>query len=121
MTPEGHVFAGWITFSAARRDEETVAQVQVLMRAGDPFYELGMPIIGHRNEDRFWQRTLASLSNHFGARGASVETARVCVDRKRQWSKAGNIRHNAAIRTAIYLVGAPIRWAKRNLRRTRSA
>src|SRR3954470_8675641 len=56
MTPEGHMFAGWITFSAAERDDSTVAQVQVLMRASDPLYELGMPIIGHRSEDRFWQQ-----------------------------------------------------------------
>src|SRR5205814_4576807 len=65
MTPEGHVFAGWITFSAAERDESTVAQIQVLMRASDPFFELGMPIVGHRNEDRFWQRTLGALAAHF--------------------------------------------------------
>src|SRR6476661_2737220 len=36
MTPEGHMFAGWITFSALEVDAETVAQAQVLMRVWDP-------------------------------------------------------------------------------------
>jgi hypothetical protein len=31
--PAGHMFAGWITFSAAEEDGVTVAQCQVLMRA----------------------------------------------------------------------------------------
>ena len=121
MTPEGHVFAGWITFSAAERDGTTVAQIQVLMRASDPFYELGMPIVGHRNEDRFWQRTLGSLATHFGAPGATVETTRVCIDKKRQWGKAGNIRHNAAIRTMFYYLSAPFRRAERARRRAGSS
>jgi hypothetical protein len=121
MTPEGHVFAGWITFSAAERDEATVAQIQVLMRASDPFFELGMPIVGHRNEDRFWQRTLAALASHFGESDASVDTSRVCIDKKRQWGKAGNIRHNAAIRTTLYYLSAPIRWARRALGRSGSS
>jgi len=121
MTPQGHVFAGWITFSAAERDDSTVAQVQVLMRASDPLYELGMPIIGHRSEDRFWQQTLEALAGHFGEPDPSVETDRTCIDKKRQWSKAGNIWHNAALRTALYLVSAPVRWMKRLLGRSRSA
>ena len=36
MTPQGHMFAGWITFSAAEEDGATVAQAQVLMRAQRP-------------------------------------------------------------------------------------
>src|SRR4030095_9429674 len=34
-TAEGHMFAGWITFSATAAGDETVAQAQVLMRASD--------------------------------------------------------------------------------------
>ena len=33
MTPQGHMFAGWITFSAYEEDGGTVAQAHVLMRA----------------------------------------------------------------------------------------
>jgi hypothetical protein len=39
MTPQGHMFAGWITFSATEPAGETVAQAQVLMKASDPIYE----------------------------------------------------------------------------------
>ena len=60
MTPQGHMFAGWITFSATERDGETVAQAQVLMRASDPIFEMGLTIGGHKQEDRFWQQTLDS-------------------------------------------------------------
>ena len=43
MTPEGHQFAGWITFSAfARPGTGPTAQAEVLMRSSDPIYEIGM-------------------------------------------------------------------------------
>ncbi|HZD02584.1 MAG TPA: hypothetical protein VFA46_21075 [Actinomycetes bacterium] len=99
MTPEGHIFAAWITFSAARQDGRTVVQVQVLLRAGDPLYELALAAGGHRKEDRFWQRTLTNLAAHFGAE-PPVETTVICVDRRRQWSNARNVWHNAAVRSA---------------------
>ena len=44
MTPQGHMFAGWITFSSFVEDGETFAQAQVLMRASDPLYEIGMTL-----------------------------------------------------------------------------
>ena len=58
MTPQGHMFAGWITFSATQVDGDTVAQAQVLMRASDPIFEMGLTMGGHKPEDRFWQHTL---------------------------------------------------------------
>jgi hypothetical protein len=109
MTPEGHIFAAWITFSAAEQDGRTVAQVQVLLRAGDPLYEIALAAGGHRKEDRFWQRTLSSLAAHFGAERPpeTVETTVVCVDRRRQWSNARNVWQNAAVRSAWH---AATRW-----------
>jgi hypothetical protein len=47
-------FASWITFSATEVDSRTVARVQVLLRAGDPRYELALTLGGHREEARFW-------------------------------------------------------------------
>ena len=41
MTPQGHIFAGMITFSAHEDDGVTVAQIQALVRASDPLYEIG--------------------------------------------------------------------------------
>jgi hypothetical protein len=112
MTPQGHMFAGWITFSAVERDGTTVAQAQVLMRASDPIYELGLTLGGHRQEDAFWQHTLARLAAHFGQDG-TVDTQVVCVDRRRQWSKWRNVWHSAAIRSTLYTLAAPARVLKR--------
>jgi hypothetical protein len=95
MTPQGHMFAGWITFSAYPLEGATVAQAQVLMRASDPLYEVGMTMGGHRQEDRHWEH------------------------RRRQWGNAGNVWHNAGIRSGVYSAAAPIRFATRPFRRGR--
>src|SRR6478672_3212182 len=93
MTPQGHMFAGWITFSAASEDGVTVAQCQVLMRAQDPLTEVGLTLGGHKKEDRFWEQTLQALAERFGIK-ADAETTVVCVDKRRQWGRAGNVRHS---------------------------
>jgi hypothetical protein len=108
MTPQGHMFAGWITFSSFEKDGATVAQVHVLMRANDPMYEMGLAMGGHKKEDKFWRHTLMSLATHLGAEG-EFDQQIDCVDNRRQWSKAGNLWHNAAIRSGIYAMGAPFR------------
>src|SRR5437588_7263519 len=82
MTPQGHMFAGWITFSAHEEDGCTVAQAQVLMRANDPIYEAGLRLFAHKTEDVFWQQTLKALATHFEVAEAEVETHVVCVDPK---------------------------------------
>lgn len=115
MTPEGHPFSGWITFSAhADEDGTTVARAHLLIRANDPLYELMMPLGLHRLEDRTWQRTLKNVAAHFGADG-EVETRVVCVDPKRQWHRYKNIRHNALILSALYTIITPLRRIKRRL------
>jgi hypothetical protein len=45
--------AGWITFGATEHAGETVARAQVLMRASDPIYEIGLTLGGHRQENHF--------------------------------------------------------------------
>lgn len=102
MTPQGHMFAGMITFSAAEEEGATVAQVQALIRASDPIYEVGCRVgVVHSREDDFWHGTLKNLARHFGA-SADVDQQVICVDNRVQWSEAGNIWHNAAVRTALY-------------------
>jgi hypothetical protein len=119
MTPQGHMFAGWITFSALEADGETVVQAQVLMRASDPIFELGLTLGGHRQEDRFWQHTLRALAAHFDHE-AEVDTRGVCVDKRRQWSKWRNVWHSSAIRSALYTMGTPQRAVKHRLMRDRA-
>lgn len=113
MTPQGHVFAGWITFSAYVESDTTVAQAQVLMRAADPICELGLMLGGHKREDRFWADTLTGLAHRLGVGTPEVETRVVCVDSKRQWRRAANTWHNGAARTVIYRATAPLRWIGR--------
>jgi hypothetical protein len=119
MTPQGHMFAGWVTFSASELAEHTAVQAQVLMRANDPLYELAMAIAMSRGEDRFWEQTLASLATHFGVAEPDVSTTAVCVDKRRQWANWTNIRYNAGIRSTLYTLSVPFRRLARLLRRGR--
>lgn len=116
MTPEGHMFAGWITFSAFRDGDCTVAQAQILMRAQDPIGELGLTLGGHRMENRFWEQTLANLAARFEV-SAVASTETLCVDARRQWRRVGNIRHDIMIRSTLRTVGLPLRWVRGRLGR----
>ena len=114
MTPEGHMFAALINFSAYEEAAATVAQVQALIRGNDPLYELGLRLgIIHRAEDDFWQTTLRNLAAYFGVEGVVVHNV-TCIDSHVQWSEAKNIWQNAAMRTAAYLVTMPFRriWGR---------
>jgi hypothetical protein len=112
MTPQGHMFSGWITFSATERDGQTLAQTQVLMRASDPLFELALALGGHRQEDRFWAETMGRLAAYFGETG-QVHIQVVCVDTRRQWSRWRNIWQSSAIRSGGYMLAAPLRRLRR--------
>jgi hypothetical protein len=119
MSPQGHMFASLITFSSYAEDatSATVAQIQALVRASDPLYEVTLRLgLGHMMEDEFWTGTLGNLATHFGAKG-KVEYNRVLVDPKVQWAYAKNIWHNAAIRTTFYTLLTPFRWVKGKLKK----
>lgn len=75
MTSEGHPFAGLITFSAAHEGDQTSAQIQALVRANDPFYELLMRLGMSKYEDDFWCATLQQLAAYFGATGQPTQQA----------------------------------------------
>jgi len=112
MTPQGHMFAGWITFSAGRQGPkdggETIVQALVLMRANDPLYEVAMTFGGHRKEDKFWVATLTALGERLGIQNPVVDTRTICVDTKRQWRHANNIWHNSMIRSVLQTIAAPV-------------
>lgn len=125
MTPQGHIFAGTITFSAYTDDGDrelpgvTVAQVESTIRAGDPLFEVGARLgIVHRREDVFWQQTLARLAADFGVHRQPVTVESRLLDRSIRWRAAPNLWHNSAIRTTLYL---PIHGLRQLLRRGRSA
>ncbi len=117
MTPQGHVFAGWITFSAYEEDGCVVAQASMLIRANDPLYELAMRFGGHKAENTFWEHTLTSLALYHHVE-AEVETNVTCLDNRVQWSQAKNIWQNAGLRTMLYTLTAPLRWLRKKKRKT---
>jgi len=105
LCPQGHPFAGMITFSAHEDGDVSVAQVRAIIRAQDPLIELSMPFYTHRQENKVWQHVLTSLAARLGVQDAQVSTEAVCVDRKRQWRRFGNVRHNAG----LYALTRPFR------------
>ena len=112
LTPQGHMYAGWITFSAEREQGRTVARVQTVLRSGDPLYELGMLLGAHGREDQFWKTTLQNLGLEFGE-SHPVRLWRVRLDRRRQWRKLTNTWYNAAVRTQLHRLASPLRWLRR--------
>lgn len=111
MTPQGHMFAGMITFSAYEEDGGTVAQVQALIRANDPLYEVSFRLgFGHKAEDVFWKGTLSNLARHFGVETPNLNQQNVLVDSRLQWSEWSNIWQNAGIRSTLYM---PVALTKR--------
>jgi hypothetical protein len=113
MTPEGHPFNGWVTFSAYEDEATTVAQTQVLVRAFDPLYEIGFRLgLLHKAEDQIWRHTLRSLGEYYHVDG-EVQQQVVLIDPRVQWSQAGNVWKNAGIRSMFF---APVAAFKRLLR-----
>jgi hypothetical protein len=97
MTPEGHPFAGFITFSSHRDDDLTKAQVQLLVRASDPISEVSFMVALSRIEDRIWEHTLSALAARFGS-GAPVTKDVVKVDDRREWKNWKNVWNNPMFR-----------------------
>lgn len=110
MTPAGHPEAGFNTFSAFEEDGATVAQIQSLGRANDPIYEIGYRLMGGaKQQEAIWHHVLAALAARFGITG-QVMMQKVVVDPRLQWRYAGNVWHNALIRTVL---NTPARWLRK--------
>jgi hypothetical protein len=122
MTPEGHVFAGWITFSAWQDEggEDVFVQVQLQIRASDPAWELGMLLGAHKVEDQFWTQTVKNVAAHFD-RYPYVDVNLELLDPSRQWRRATNILHNAYIWSVLHDISRPVRWLGRKVRSVRAA
>lgn len=113
MTPEGHALSAWITFSAYRDGDDTVAQAQALERTADPLIELSYVFGANRANDRFWEQTLVNLARSLGSVSPVVETQRVCVDKRRQWKYVRNVRFSPAVHMATSTVTFPVRLIRR--------
>lgn len=102
ITVEGHMLSGWITFSSFMEEGATIVQVHPLFRAGDPFMELALRFGGAEQEDRFWRETITSLAARLGVSG-ELSQRDVLIDSSLRWSESSNIRHNAVVRSALYM------------------
>jgi hypothetical protein len=113
LTPEGHMFTGLITFSAAEEDGDVSVKIQAMVRASDPIYELSFRLgFGHKAEDDFWLQTLTNLALNFRVEAEPTQQVSL-LDARVQWKQFANVRHNAAIRTGLYYLAAPLRWLGR--------
>lgn len=115
MTPERHMFAGWITFSAHDDGGATVARIQILLRTSDPIFEPAWPVM-RRMEDRFWKQTMRNVAMHYGVRDVVVTEKTVLIDKHRLWKNWRNVWHNAGIHTVLHLITAPVRALRRGRR-----
>lgn len=109
MTPEGHTLSTWITFSAERVGDVTIAQAQALERPSDPFDEFVYMLGGNPQNNKFWEATLRNLATAVGVAEPNVETKSVCIDKNRQWRYWRNIRNSATIRSMRRTLTAPVR------------
>lgn len=117
MTPEGCPEAGWITCSAYREDDATIAEVQTIGRSADPVFEFGFRFLGGAKEqEKIWAYVLRSLAAAVGGAG-EVVTQRTCLDPRFQWSHAGNVWRNATIWSVLYALATPLRWLTGRTRR----
>ena len=109
MTPEGHTLSAWITFSARRDGDVTIAQAQALERPSDPFDELAYMFGGNRQNNKFWEATLRNLAVSVGVPVPVVEIQSSCIDSNRQWRYWRNVRNSATVRSARRTLTAPVR------------
>jgi hypothetical protein len=110
---QGHIIAGWITFSSFREGGATIVQVRAVFRPSDPLMELSFRIGAGGQEDRFWHATLGSLAARLGVRG-TVEQRDALIDHRFRWGEAGNIVLSAPVRSSLYM---PFYLLKKALRR----
>jgi anti-anti-sigma factor len=110
---QGHIIAGWITFSSFREGDATIVRVHPMFRPSDPLMELSFRLGAGGQEDGFWHRTLENLAARLGVRGAVEQSDRL-IDRRFQWGEAGNIVLSAPVRSSLYM---PFYVLKKALRR----
>ena len=125
MTPEGHTLSAWITFSAYRDGDVTVAQAQALERTVRPVRRDRLHPGRQQLNNRFWQRDAAQPREARRASRSRWSTPRSSASTSnRQWRHARNVRNSATLRTARHTLTAPVRWitaARGDGRRTRAA
>lgn len=78
-TLEGHMASGWINFSALGGGKAALFAVESLSRTGDPVFDAGFRLFGHRSQEEFWRTTLERLAQGLGQE-VTVATEKVLID-----------------------------------------
>ena len=100
ITPQGHPEAGWVTFSVDEREDSVHVQIQGLVRASDPFFEVAFKIAGSKFQENIWKHVLSSLAKYLGVE-ETVQMKKYRPSTDLQWSKSGNIWYNSQIRSLL--------------------
>jgi anti-anti-sigma factor len=98
LTPAGHPEAGWVTFSAAEKEDFIEMKIQGLASASDPFYEFAFRLVGSSLQEQIWKHVLSSLASYIGIEEA-VRMEKTLIDNSLHWNRAGNFWYNAQIRS----------------------
>jgi Domain of unknown function (DUF1990) len=108
ITPEGHMFAGMITFSARHEKLGTVAEIRMLVRPADALWVLVWPL-GRGIEGKFWKKTLTNLAAAQGVAGVAAVEVTVCVDKRTLWKNWRNVFRNGGLKTVTHSLTRPLR------------
>jgi hypothetical protein len=65
---------------------------------------------GRRMMDTFWRETLGNVAGAMGVMEPAVVSEAMCVDKRRQWRQATNVRNSATLRSMRHMLTAPVRW-----------
>lgn len=98
ITPLGHPEAGWITFSAREEEGKIRLQIQGLVRASDPFFEIAYAIAGQAFQEKIWLNVLTQMAKHLGIED-NGQMVKYKPSNSFQWGKFGNIWYNAQLRS----------------------
>jgi len=94
MTPKGTCSQPGSPSAPSSTTSRLFVQIEVLLRANDPLYEVSMAFFGHRQENAFWMATLHNLAARFerrrdGHARADLRRPEAPVEERE------DIRHNA--------------------------
>ena len=114
MTPEGHTLSAWITFSAYRDGDVTVAQAQALERTVRPVRR-ARPTCSARNRmnNRFWRRRSKTWPGTSGSRPRPSRPRSSASTSAASGGTPRNVRNSATLRAAGHTLTAPVRWIAR--------
>ena len=90
--------------------------VKTAVSIPDPIFEAAFRLAGSKMQVRIWTYLLESLAGHLGGEPMVKVKAEV-LDGRVHWSQAGNIWHNAQVRTLLHVALSPLRRISRMLKR----